>query len=142
MSDAPREARSYLTIELDDLKHLAAIAAEDLDRLCRRGNISSFYRNRLLLCLCQGSALHLKQCRDGVPVELRRGINDFDVWALFHKKPGRNIAYRGTRENWWQSSRFGPCERDPVQSSRKVDVCIRLVDHREDESPSTLFSPG
>ncbi len=75
MSDSPN--RSFERIEIDDLRRLVEKAQGDLDSLFKRKPpASGVYEGRcVLLCLCQGAALHF--------VRGERGVQDFDVLGLF-----------------------------------------------------------
>lgn len=132
MSDEPPENRSFEGIEPGDLSKLADIAASEFDRICTPPRKSAAFAGRLrVLCLCQGSALHLKQTIDGASV--RRGINDFDVWGFFEALPEsrQRFAVRTIWERDFGPSKFG---RSPSDTSRrvgrKVDVIGRAIAFR------------
>ena len=72
--------RSFERITDIDLRRLSALAAADFDDLFRRIARWRPYRRRLmLLCLCQGAALHYASPRRGMAADRSGGVNDFDV---------------------------------------------------------------
>ncbi|WP_288582015.1 hypothetical protein [uncultured Methylobacterium sp.] len=134
MSNAPREARSFRQIEADHLRLLATIAMESIAGVTRDGNKSYVYRDRLLLlCLCQGAALHHQQKLAGLPEEECRGIHDFDVWGFFRTHPDRPFPPRWRGEHDLGVPHFGRRPEDGHFVGRKVDVIGRSVDCRPNE---------
>ncbi|QRE74392.1 hypothetical protein [Methylobacterium aquaticum] len=129
MSDAPRDTRSFRPIEDDDLRRLATIGLQAFDTLMRPGNKSQIYSGKLLLlCLCQGGALHHRQCREGRPEEERRGIHDLDVWGFFERQPACRFPPRWRGEEDFGLSHFGRRPEDAHFTGRKVDVIGRCLE--------------
>lgn len=132
MSLAPRESRSFASIADEDLVRLAAIATGAIERVCRPQNKSGIYRNRLLLlCLCQGAALHYYQVQAGR--RKAHGINDFDVWGFFRRHSSRPFPPRWRAEEDFGASRFARSPADVGRLGRRVDVIGRSIDFHPDE---------
>lgn len=130
MSDAPAEARSFERIQAADLHRLADIAVESYQDLFRRRPLQRVHDGRLiLLCLCQGAALHL---RDG-----ERGVHDFDVWGFFSRGTGSPFLPRWSGKADFGPSRFGKSPDDTKREGRKVDVMGRSIEIRPDDTAIT-----
>lgn len=128
MSDAPRHARSFDPITLADMTRLAEIGERAFADVCRLGNKSSVYNGRLMvLCLCQGAALHHKQTIENVPEPECRGVADFDVWGFFNAHPERAFPWRWRVERDFGASHFGHLAGDDRRVGRKVDVIGRSI---------------
>jgi hypothetical protein len=89
MGGVPKDPdRSLAQIERADLLRLAALAADaEADLFTRNPQGSGRYAGRLLgRALCQGSALHY--------VNERNGVKDFDVWSFYAQY--RRLAVPGS----------------------------------------------
>ena len=132
---------------------LEEILDEDLDRLAKIA--LDYYKEKgypapLLVCLCQGAALHYvlgkikeggefdfdtKRVREMASVARKKrkgpGVKDFDVWSFFlHKNDAKSnwvCPWRGTRSREFPEPKFG---KDPTGSRfewRKVDIFGRSI---------------
>ncbi len=136
MSDAPRHARSFDPITSADMTRLAEIGERAFADVCRPGSRSSIYNGRLMiLCLCQGAALHHKQSIENVPEPNRRGIADFDVWGFLNAHPERAFPWRWRAERDFGESHFGHLTVDARRVGRKVDVIGRSIVIADGQSP-------
>jgi hypothetical protein len=130
MSLAPRAARSFETIDRDDLQCLATIAqarlATAFDRLPERKQTHE--KGLLAICLCQGAADH---CVDPAT---SAGVHDFDLWAFYRRPPGAKPLWN--RQPF--TADFGPSKfgRSPLDTNRyagrRVDVLWRDIPAGED----------
>ena len=130
--------RSFERITDIDLRRLSALAAADFDDLFRRNARWRPYRRRLLLlCLCQGAALHYASPRRGTAADRIGGVNDFDVWGFFADWPnGRPFPPRRHGFQDFGPSKFGRSPKDkPRFRGRRVDVLGRSIQKRSRESP-------
>ena len=130
--------RSFERITDIDLRRLSALAAADFDDLFRRNARWRPYRRRLLLlCLCQGAALHYASPRRGTAADRIGGVNDFDVWGFFADWPnGRPFPPRRHGFQDFGPSKFGRSPKDkPRFRGRRVDVLGRSIQKRPRESP-------
>jgi hypothetical protein len=114
--------RSLARIGTADLLRLAALAADAEAELFRRNpQGSGRYAGRLLgRALCQGSALHY--------VDGRNGVKDFDVWSFYaqHDDWPFPPRWRGTRD--FGPSKFGRYPGDPPRyAGRRVDFLGRSL---------------
>jgi hypothetical protein len=130
MSKAPRAARSFETIEREDLLRLAALAEARLALAFethheKRG---TYARGRLALCLCQGAADHF------VDPASSPGVHDFDVWAFYRRPPGAKPLWnRKPFAVDFGPSKFGRCPLDVTKyAGRRVDVLWRDVPAGDD----------
>ena len=130
MSMAPRAARSFATIERDDLRRLAAIAERRLaaafDRHPRRRETHA--NGLLAICLCQGAADHF------VDPATSAGVHDFDLWAFYRRPPGAKILWnRKPFTADFGASKFGRSPLDPERyEGRRVDVLWRDIPAGDD----------
>lgn len=124
MSQAPRDARSFETIEPADLLLLAEIALARIDAAFdRQPQKRALHDGRLLgLCLCQGAADHYL-----APVA-SRGVHDFDLWAFYARRPEARLWNRKPFTADFGPSKFGRSPLDPARySGRRVDVLWRCI---------------
>jgi len=136
LGDAPRNARSFEPITPTDMRQLAGIGRRAFADVCRPGNKCSIYHGRLMiLCLCQGAALHHKQTIENIPELSRRGIADFDVWGFFNAHPERAFPWRWRAELDFGQSHFGRVAGDARRVGRKVDVMGRSIVIADEQSP-------
>jgi len=121
MSEAGSEGRSYLPIDLDDLKRLAEIARQDREAFFRKHpDWARLYQGRVLcVALCQGAAQHY--------VDGRVGINDFDVWTFYKTNPERPWPPRRRKSYDFGDARFGQSVGRPNFVGRRVDCLGRDI---------------
>lgn len=80
--------RSFERITRTDLRRLSTKAVADLENFFHRYERWRPYQSRLMLiCLCQGAALHYVAPHGGVATDRHGGVNDFDVWGFFQDRP-------------------------------------------------------
>lgn len=130
MSDAPRDARSFEVLNPEDFRHLAEIATAGFAEICTppRQATPAFAGRLRLLCLAQGAARHWRQCEEGIPLELQRGVHDFDVWGFFESLPNQKFPDRPYWSKDFGPSRFGRSPGDTCRLGRKVDLMGRSVE--------------
>jgi hypothetical protein len=129
--------RSFERITAADLRRLGTLALSDFDGLFQRYRRWRAYRSRLMLiCLCQGAAVHYVTPRRGDDSDRRGGVNDFDVWGFFrHRASERPFPSRRHGRQDFGPSKFG---RNPHEKARfkgrRVDVLGRSIDKQRSES--------
>jgi hypothetical protein len=128
MSKAPRAARSFETIDRDDLLRLAPIVEARLAVAIEGIRERQFYNDLLALCLCQGAADHF------VDPAASRGVHDFDVWAFYRRPPGvKSLWNRKPFVADFGPSKFRRCPLDPEKYlGRRVDVLWRNIAVEDD----------
>jgi hypothetical protein len=110
-------ARSYETLDDDDLARLGRVADADVEAFFARNLHLRSRRDRLVLvALAQGAAEHR--------LRGERGIWDLDLIVCFVKKPTPPHPTRRQVLSWdWGPSKFGRCPFDPPEyTGRAVDV--------------------
>ena len=111
--------RSLETITKSDLKKLLKLARGDIERFfARNPRYRSYEGKEALIALCQGSALHY--------LDKRNGVKDFDVWFFYPSKtPG--LPYRRGGVVDFGESKFGvhPKMKKKGYLGRSVDVLMR-----------------
>jgi hypothetical protein len=129
--------RSFKKITRADLRWLSTLALADFGSLFRRYERWRLYEGRLMLiCLCQGAALHYIAPRGGVATDRKGGVNDFDVWGFFHDRPNhRPFPPRRHGLQDFGPSRFGRNPHDkPRFTGRRVDVLGRSIEKLRSET--------
>lgn len=128
--DVDLEERCFLTVSLDDLRRLAAIANRDLEELfARNERLRTCYKDRrLCVALCQGAALHL--------VDGKNGIKDWDVWTFFSRHPDGQFPPRRRVERAFGDPRFGRSVSRSQYEGRCVDLIGRSIDCDEGTDPA------
>ncbi len=127
------DERCFLGIEMPELQRLAGIAAVDRAAFFHRNpRWRDLYEDRVLcVALCQGSALHY--------VDGRNGIKDWDVWTFYAEPPGlaQNDQFPPRRrgELAFGDARFGRCPVRPQHLGRPVDLIGRSIPWRHGENP-------
>ena len=122
-------ARSFVPIELEDLRRLGDIAAADrADLFARKTETAMRYATRLFaVALCQGGALHY--------VYRRTGVKDLDVWSFFTEDPhGRFPARRRARADFGDP-KFGAAPDMPGFVGRRVDLIGRSITNADATDP-------
>jgi hypothetical protein len=109
--------RSFETINDEDLKKLASIAAEDRRHFLSRK--PRYTGDFLCSALCQGAALYF--------VDGKNGVKDFDVWSFYAKEQGippfpprRHVCVD------FGESKFGKSAGESLKG-RRVDVFGRSI---------------
>jgi len=92
--------RSHAPFTDEHLKRLVKIALEDQEGLFERNPRLAIYRKRLkLVALCQGGALHLLDCKEGL--KHTNGVKDLDVYSFYAEHPKFHGHTGGTA---WRTS--------------------------------------
>jgi hypothetical protein len=111
--------RSPEKITKRDLKKLLSLARANMESFFKRNPLYCEYKGKeVLVALCQGSALHY--------IDRRNGVKDFDVW-FFYPMKSRNLPYRRRGVVDFGESKFGvhPEMRHKGYSGRTVDILMR-----------------
>ncbi|MEZ4860327.1 MAG: hypothetical protein R3C14_03440 [Caldilineaceae bacterium] len=126
MSIVGAEGRSYEPITLEDLAHLAQLAAQDrVSFFQAHPEWADAYAQRVLgVALCQGAALHYV---DGVT-----GINDFDVYTFYRAHPQKQWYARRIKSYDFGNSKFGQSVDRPDFVGRRVDCLGRALEVEEE----------
>ena len=130
-------SRSFERITTADLRRLSMLALADFDSLFHRYERWRPYQGRLILiCLCQGAALHYVRPRKGVTSDRQGGINDFDVWGFFrHRTNDRPFPPRRHGRQDFGPSKFGRNPNEEARfSGRRVDVLGRSIEKQRSET--------
>lgn len=127
MSKAGSEGRSFLPIELADLRRLALIARIDREIFFREhSEWARAYKQRVLCtALCQGGAKHYL---DG-----NTGINDFDVYTFYKENPRKRWYAKRKKFYDFGIAKFGQSIDHPQFTGRRVDCLARAIDIRHNE---------
>jgi len=119
--------RSYVKMNLDDLRRLQALALADrTDFFARRPSYLPLADRLIAVTLSQGAALHYV---DGV-----NGIKDLDVWTFYAGLPGLTFPQRRYTAVDFGDPKFGPAFDKEGYVGRRVDLMGRslLVDYPAD----------
>lgn len=130
MSDVGPEGRSYARIELDDLKRLATIAAEDrAEFFAAHRDWASLYRDRVIAtALCQGAAQHY--------ISGTAGIHDFDVYTFYAAHPRRQWYAKRNKRRDYGLTKFGQSPDRPDYMGRRVDLLGRGIPYMRGDDPA------
>jgi hypothetical protein len=130
--------RSFELITRADLRRLTKLAVGDFDGFFRRHKRWRPYADRLMLiCLCQGAARHYCDPKRTFASEREGGVNDFDVWGFFRKRPNlQAFPYRRHGVQDFGPSKFGRSPNDEQRfTGRRIDVFGRSIETRRSETP-------
>lgn len=128
MSNVGKEGRSFLPIEKTDLLRLSEIARKDREQFfAKHPEWKRAYANRYLCTvLAQGAAQHYLDCKNGADV--KRGINDFDVYSFYEKNPAKTWCYRRPVMSYdFGDPKFGRSLDRPSFIGRRVDCLGRAI---------------
>jgi hypothetical protein len=92
----------------------------------------------MLICLCQGAALHYVAPHGGVATDRKGGVNDFDVWGFFRDRPNHHRPFPPRRHGFqdFGPSKFGRNPYDkPRFTGRRVDLFGRSIEKQRSETP-------
>ena len=123
--------RSLEIITKRDLKKLLALAKSNMDAFFKNNPLYCEYQgNEVLIALCQGSAIHY--------IDKKNGVKDFDVWFFYPMKSG-TLPYRRRGVVDFGKSKFGvhPDMEKQGFSGRTVDVLMRSDSFFSGISPET-----
>lgn len=125
--------RSYLQIELSDLRRLAVLARQDREAFFSARPDWSLYENRLICtALCQGAALHY--------VTGETGINDFDVYSFYAADPRRRWYAKRIKQMDFADPKFGTSEESGDGFvGRRVDLLGRELQVAVGADPITAI---
>jgi hypothetical protein len=129
--------RSSARITRADLQRLSSLARVCFEEFFDRYERWRPYKKRLMLvCLCQGSALHYAAPRKVTPADREGGVNDFDVWGFFRNRPNeRPFPPRWHGRQDFGQSKFGRNSKEsPRFTGRRVDVLGRSIEGRRSEA--------
>ena len=123
--------RSLERITMQDLKKLLLLEKTNMDSFFKRNPLYCEYNGKeVLVALCQGSALHY--------IDMKNGVKDFDVW-FFYPMKSRNLPYRRRGVVDFGESKFGvhPEMKRKGYSGRTVDVLMRSDAFFTGKAPET-----
>ena len=113
----------------EDLARIGEAAAARLALVFERAPVAGLYRDRLLLlALCQGSALHY--------VDRKNGVKDVDVWAFFKGGLDRSFPFRTVWTTDLGPSPLGRHPDDKGYAGRRIDVIGRPIIHDAGDDPA------
>lgn len=130
--------RSFEPITSADLRRLSTLALADFDNLFHRYERWRPYQSRLMLiCLCQGAAMHYVTPRNGGASDRHGGVNDLDVWGFFHHRANdRPFPPRRHGRQDFGPSKFGRNPNEEARfTGRRVDVLGRSIEKLRSETP-------
>jgi hypothetical protein len=130
--------RSFERITAGDLRRLSTLALADSGGLFQRYERWRPYRSRLMLiCLCQGAAVHYVTPQKGAASDRSGGVNDFDVWGFFRDRTNdRPFPFRRHGRQDFGPSKFGRNPNEEARfTGRRVDVLGRSIEKRCSEAP-------
>ena len=121
--------RSYLALDPSDLRRLGELAAADRANLfARRRGTGEIYEGRLFaVALCQGSALHY--------INGKNGIKDFDVWSFYTESAVRRFPARRIGKADFGDPKFGVTPDSPHLTGRRVDLIGRSIRDADPNAP-------
>ncbi len=119
-SSEPVSERSYAEMTQTDLIQVTKVALARLERVFREAPVAGLYRDRLLiLTLCQGSALHY--------IDRKNGVKDIDVWAFFEAGPAQPFPFRTVWTADFGTSHHGRNPDDHGYVGRRLDLIGRSI---------------
>ncbi len=123
--------RSLEVITKSDLKKLLKLAKSDVHYFyIRNPSYNEYNGKEVLVALCQGSALHY--------LDRKNGVKDFDIW-FFYPMKSRTLPYRRRGIVDFGKSKFGvhPKAKSQGYEGRTVDVLMRSDAFFKGKSPET-----
>lgn len=127
MSKVGPQGRSFLPIEMEDLKRLLEIANQDREAFfTTHPEWEKYYAKRVLcVALCQGAAKHY--------IDGKTGINDFDVYTFYEKHPIKSWYAKRIKSYDFGDPKFGKSVDKPDFMGRRVDCLSRSIEVKTDE---------